>query len=195
MNDTTPDLRPALARAQAWVAELIEAIRPDQWDAPTPCADWSVRDLVGHVLAVEGRIAGQPAGSVNHLPTTIEVPDADPAGAFADAAATARAAWVDDALLTRVVERPYGEVPGWVAVADFAREHVLHGWDLAVATGRDSEALADLAEAMLPGARQFLPAGMRGPGIPFDPVVASAPGAGPTEQLANWFGRRALVRA
>lgn len=189
MNEITLDLRPALARAQAWVVELIAGVRPDQWDAPTPCADWSVRDLVGHLVAVEGRIAAQPTGSVDHLQGAVDVPDADPVGAFADAAATAREAWDDDALLGLIVERPYGQVPGWVAIADFAREHVIHGWDLATATGQDPEALADLAESMLPAAQQFLPAEMRGPGIPFEPVVDSAADAGPTERLANWFGR------
>jgi hypothetical protein len=31
----------------------VQAIRPDQWDAPTPCSDWTVRDLVNHVTVEE----------------------------------------------------------------------------------------------------------------------------------------------
>lgn len=186
---TLPDLRPALAQSHAWVAELIAGVRPDQWDAPTPCTDWTVRDLVGHLFAVQSRIEANPAGSVNHLPSTLPVPDADAAAAFRTAAERGAAAWSDEALASTVV-RPYGEVPGAVAVADFTREHLVHGWDLATATGQDPEALGDLAATILPSARQFLPAEIRGAGIPFDPVVEPAADAGPTEQLANWLGRR-----
>src|SRR3954454_21164144 len=39
-----------LARSFAAVGELIDAIRPDQWSAPTQCMDWSVHRLVEHLV-------------------------------------------------------------------------------------------------------------------------------------------------
>ncbi|MGZ4504808.1 MAG: maleylpyruvate isomerase N-terminal domain-containing protein, partial [Nocardioidaceae bacterium] len=34
---------------ETWTDRLAR-VRPDQWDAPTPCTEWSVRDLVNHVV-------------------------------------------------------------------------------------------------------------------------------------------------
>ncbi|HVY09703.1 MAG TPA: maleylpyruvate isomerase family mycothiol-dependent enzyme [Mycobacteriales bacterium] len=41
-----------LSRSLAAVERLIAAVRPDQWDAPTPCDEWSVRRLVGHLVGM-----------------------------------------------------------------------------------------------------------------------------------------------
>ena len=66
----------------------------------------------------------------------------------------------------------------------------MHGWDLAVATGQDSEADPELAEAVLAGRAAGRSRPSRAAGhVPFAAVVESAPGAGPTERLANWSGR------
>jgi uncharacterized protein (TIGR03086 family) len=37
-------------QARPW-ADLIANIRPDQWNAPTPCTEWTVRDVVNHLVA------------------------------------------------------------------------------------------------------------------------------------------------
>ena len=34
---------------EAW-ADRVNAVGPDQWDEPTPCRDWTVRELVNHVV-------------------------------------------------------------------------------------------------------------------------------------------------
>jgi hypothetical protein len=47
-----------------------------------------------------------------------------------------------------------------------------------------------LVDAAFAAMERFLPAEMRGEGIPFNPVVEPAPGASPTERLANWSGHR-----
>jgi pimeloyl-ACP methyl ester carboxylesterase len=41
-----------LDRSSAAVAGLISSIRPEQWAAPTPCTDWTVRELVGHLVGM-----------------------------------------------------------------------------------------------------------------------------------------------
>lgn len=189
-----PDFRPQLATAQAWVADLIEGVRDDQWGAPTPCDGWTVTDLVGHLLAVQGRIAAQPQGDVNHLPREIPVPD-HPADAFRAASVETTTAWADDATLTRVVTRPYGEVPGAAAVVDFTNEMVVHGWDLATATGQPADTLDDLAAALFPIVQKVIAAERRGGFVPFETVVEPALDAGPTERLANFLGRSSRVAA
>jgi uncharacterized protein (TIGR03083 family) len=45
-----PDIRRHHQRACAQFGALVHAVRPEQWQLPTPCAGWTVRDLVNHVV-------------------------------------------------------------------------------------------------------------------------------------------------
>src|SRR5260370_8001843 len=62
----TPPAGPAglLARALDATGDLVAGVRDDQWDAPTPCTGWNVRDLVNHVvggnLAFASLLRGRP---------------------------------------------------------------------------------------------------------------------------------------
>ena len=44
------DLDTLYARTLAGWADRVRAVSPGQWDRPTPCRDWSVRDLANHVV-------------------------------------------------------------------------------------------------------------------------------------------------
>lgn len=188
--NTITDPRPQLAASQAWVAGLIDAVTPEQLTWPTPCDEWDVRALLEHLLAVQGRISGVPRGEdINALPRFIDLPSGDPGSAFRDAAAEAAGSWSDDDALVREVTVPWGTVPGASALEGYVREHLAHGWDLAVATGQNPEADADLAAFGLATAREGVPAEPRGGFVPFEAVVEPAEDAGPTERLANWLGR------
>ncbi len=72
-------------------------------------------------------------------------------------------------------------------------ENVVHGWDLAVATGQAAEAPAGLAEPLLALMSGVMPA-QRPPFVPFADAVTPRPDAGPTERLANWMGRSTPAR-
>lgn len=186
-----PDLRPHLAASQEWVATLIDAITPEQLDASTPCDGWTVRHLIEHLMAVEGRVAGLPQlGNVDELPRRLPLPDGALGSGFRKAATEGYQAWADDSLLTTIVHPPWGAVPGAAAIGGYVNEHLTHGWDLAVATGQDPEADPELAEPVLAMAQRAIPDVQRGTEhMPFGPVIESAADAGPTEQLANWLGR------
>lgn len=41
--------------------ELVAQVWPEHWDIPTPCAEWSVSTLVGHLIAGRGGYAPVPA--------------------------------------------------------------------------------------------------------------------------------------
>jgi len=86
---------------------------------------------------------------------------------------------------------PWGQAPGREALWGYIGEALVHGWDLAVATGQPSEADPALVEPTAAEVRRFIPADARVPGVPFSPVVEPRPEAGPTERLANWSGRSA----
>lgn len=51
------DPRDDLATAIALAGRTLAAVRPDQYDAPTPCEDFDVRRLSSHLVAVVRRIA------------------------------------------------------------------------------------------------------------------------------------------
>lgn len=185
----TSDPRPLYDRALTWVRGLAADLPPDL-SGPTPCAEFDVRALLGHILATvdRARVIGE-GGDVFSCPIVVTGVD-DWAGALTSAAEKMQVPWQDDALLDREVTVPWGKVPGRAALWGYLNEALVHGWDLAVAIGADEEAEPDLAEAALAVAKQFIPAERGGGQIPFAPVVEPRQGAGPTERLANWSGHR-----
>ncbi|TCK20074.1 TIGR03086 family metal-binding protein [Pseudonocardia endophytica] len=190
-NETTAlaDPRPAFRDAVTWVAGLAAGVRADQMANPTPCSEFDVRTLLAHLLTTIRRPRAFARG-VDGLAIPHVIPgiaDDALAGTYAADADAAVAAWSDDAVLDRTMRVPWGEVTGRETLHGFLNEALVHGWDLAVATGQDPEADPELvafgreaAERILAGAREH---------IPFDPPVEPADDAGPTERLANWSGR------
>jgi len=51
---------PALEEAWGAVIATLEGLAPDDWDRPTPCPLWSVRDIAAHLGHVEGTALGFP---------------------------------------------------------------------------------------------------------------------------------------
>jgi uncharacterized protein (TIGR03086 family) len=189
------ELFPAFEHAVASTAEIVKATPAGKLDAPTPCTEWDVRTLLNHVVGTlwlaEGLFADQaprypmaPGG----LPAADLAGD-DPAAAYAEAAAAALAAAAAGDTLTRVHVTPLGEMPG-PALAGFTTLDILvHGWDLATATGQPADLDGRLAAHALGFAEQALAteesrAGRIGPAVP---VAADAP---VTQRLAAFLGRR-----
>jgi uncharacterized protein (TIGR03086 family) len=189
-EDLQSDPRQALARTQAWVAGLLDGIRRDQLALPTPCAEFDVAQLVGHLYGVAERVEamghGRPASSV---PAFVDALPDDLALGYRRRAERSQAAWADDATLSRVVVAPFGPLPGTEVLGVYVSEQLTHGWDLAVATGQPAEAAAELVALGERSIRAVLDPIPRGGPVPFGPAVAPAPGAGPTEQLAAYLGR------
>ena len=44
------------ARVDDTFSAHVTAVRADQWDDPTPCTEWTVRQLVGHVATTHRRV-------------------------------------------------------------------------------------------------------------------------------------------
>jgi uncharacterized protein (TIGR03086 family) len=189
------ELFPAFENAVASTAEIVKATPAGKLDAPTPCTEWDVRTLLNHVIGTlwlaEGLFADQmprypmaPGG----LPAA-DLAGEDPAAAYAEAAAAALAAAATGDTLTRVHVTPLGEMPG-PALAGFTTLDILvHGWDLATATGQPVDLDGRLAAHALGFAEQALAteesrAGRIGPAVS---VAADAP---VTQRLAAFLGRR-----
>ena len=54
------DLRQELFGAQDWVAELISNTKPEQYSLPTPCSEFTVKDLLDHYMCVCDKIESFP---------------------------------------------------------------------------------------------------------------------------------------
>jgi uncharacterized protein (TIGR03086 family) len=188
------DLFPAFERAVTSTAEIVKAVPGGQLDAPTPCTEWDVRALLNHITGTlwlaEGLLGDQPPRypmAPGGLPPA-DLAGADPAAAYAEAAAAALAAAAGDAL-TRVHVTPLGEMPGPVLAGFTTLDILVHGWDLAVATGQPADLDGRLAAHVLGFAGQSLAtAESRGGRIgPAVPVAADAP---VTQRLVAFLGRR-----
>ncbi len=193
MTNTT-DPRPLYREALTWTTGLIENVREDQLTASTPCADFDVRTMLGHLVATveRARVIGE-GGDPATVPLVVtDIPDEGYADAYRSAADRMWPVWTDDSRLDATVTAPWGTVPGRAAIWGYINETLVHGWDLAVATGQPSETRPELAEAMLAVAQRAIPAEPRGGHVPFADVVEPHPTAGPTERLVNWSGRKSI---
>ncbi|WP_019200857.1 TIGR03086 family metal-binding protein [Tsukamurella sp. 1534] len=191
MTDTAAltDPRPAYAAATEWMHSLLANVTDEQLALPTPCDEFDVRALAEHLIAVVMRAeALATVATVDGQPFRAEEYDAT---TYARIRERALAAWAE-APLEREVAVPWGVVPGFAALGMYVNETLVHGWDLAVATGQDAEFPEPaLPEGVLAVVKKALPADYRGGEVPFGPVVEPRAEAGPTERLANWSGRSA----
>jgi uncharacterized protein (TIGR03086 family) len=186
------DPRPLYDSALSWVLGLVREVRTEQLTAPTPCSELDVRALLAHLVATVDRAAALGKGvDATTVPWSVpQVPGDDWAGAYAQAIDAMWTVWRDGSdRLDRMVRAPFGEVPGRAAVMAYTSETLVHGWDLAVATGQDAEADPAVAAPVLALMERLLPAHPRGGHVPFAEPVVPREGAGPTERLANWCGR------
>ena len=121
--------------------ERVHAIRPDQWDDPTPCAEWTVRDLVNH-LAVEQMWVPplvREGASMADQGDALEgdLLGDDPVATWDAAAAAAQDAFREPGALDRMVGLSYGESPATHYCAQMTADAAVHAWDLSRAIGAD----------------------------------------------------------
>lgn len=186
-----PDPRPLLWRAIDQAERQVLAVTIADLDRPTPCPDWTVRQLLGHLVAVQRRIAhiaggGQPL-DVTSMVT--DVADADWADAWQGSRTALAAALADDQVLDRTIAHPAGMFPGRQAIFAYVNEITVHSWDLTRAIGREDTLDDQLSEASLGPILAFLPAEPRGGPIPFGPVVEVPADAPAYDRLLGWMGR------
>jgi uncharacterized protein (TIGR03086 family) len=128
----------------------VRAVGDDQWELPTPCSDWNVRQLVNHLVYEDRWTVPLMEGS-----TLAEVGDRyegdllgdDPKGAWAEASTTAVRSVQADGALQRTVNLSAGPTPATEYVNQLFADHLIHAWDLARAIGADERLDPELVEA------------------------------------------------
>lgn len=163
---------------------VVARIRPDQLSLPTVCTEWDVRRLIGHLVEANDMFARAVIGGAAE-----PVVD-DPFEAYARSTATVRQAWRRAGALEQDVTLPFGAVQGGLAVRMHFVDHLVHGWDLAKATGQDATIDESLARAAYEEMTAALDASSRGPGMPFAPEFPWSPDAPVHERLVAFLGRR-----
>ncbi|MEU6232453.1 TIGR03086 family metal-binding protein [Kitasatospora sp. NPDC047058] len=189
--DTTQDPRPLYLLALGQLEKLIAEVTPDALGRSTPCTEYDLRQLLGHVVGGVHRFAyiGEGGRAEDVVAATGDLPDDAWPAAFARARARATAAWADDAKLDRPSFAPWGEVPGRAAVGGYVMEVVTHSWDIARALRSGTALDEQLAEVALGIALAVLPADRRGGPVPFGEVRPAPAGADAYTRLAAWLGR------
>jgi uncharacterized protein (TIGR03086 family) len=175
-------------RAAETFAQKVQNVAADQWDQPTPCTDWDVRALVNHVVyeerwtkpLVDGKTIAEVGDSLEG-----DLLGDDPAAAAA--AASAEAAGAIDAGVPeeKIVHLSFGDTPIAEYAMQMVADHLIHGWDLAAATGMDrtldAETLATVAPWFAPQEELWRGAGAIGP--------RTDAGGDPQSKLLAAYGR------
>jgi uncharacterized protein (TIGR03086 family) len=179
------DLTPAAQR----MAELISAIPGDGLGAPTPCPRYTLGDLVEHVggLAqafaaaarkdVGGLTSHAPSGDASRLAPDWRIRIPQDLLAMADA-------WRDPEAWTGMTEAGGVALPGDIAGVVALDELVVHGWDVARASGQPYAC----DEPALRVVQAFVARFDQREGV-FGPVVDVAPGAPLLDQVIGLTGR------
>jgi len=163
------DLPTLHSRALRATGTYVAGITAGRWHDPTPCSEWDVREIVNHLVG-ENYWAGElfAGKSIADVGTTL---DGDLLGEDPRAAWDASAEIAIDALhapgaMEVMVGVSYGPVPGEVYAGHLFIDMLIHGWDIATATGQDTTLDPELVEAciavVLPQAEMLSGSGMFG---------------------------------
>lgn len=162
---------------------VVDNITPDQLDKPTPCAQFTVRGVLEHMVGGATMFTAAFRGEQPATPDT-----SDLLAAFGPALGALGAAMHEPGALDRTIEAPFGSVPASAFAQFVVLDGLVHGWDLATATGQPYEPpdslVADVM-AFAPGALES----MRD-GDTFAAPVEPPASATPIERLAAFTGRK-----
>ena len=180
-----------LSQAIAISRGVLTAVTADQLKNSTPCASWDVAGLINHIVGAQHFFASGMQGAAPGA----DAPDfaaGDYVAAFDAAAAVAVAEFEAEGALTKTVTLPFGQFPGEAFMGLAVTDTFQHAWDLAKATGQDTNLAPELAAGILAQARQSIPDAFRGPeGAPFGPQAEARADASAADQLAAFLGRNA----
>ena len=167
----------------------VHAVPQDRWDSPTPCSEWTVRQLVAH-MCFEHRwashvLAGEAMDEVGGRYDG-DLLDGDPVRGWDRAAETSRAAWV----ATDAHASPVHVSFGWLPVGEYAVQMLVdltvHEWDLARGAGLDERVDPECVAEALAYLRGN-PVMLYGPGLFADAVETGS--SDPRARLLALTGR------
>jgi uncharacterized protein (TIGR03086 family) len=175
--------------------EIVRQVTSAPLDSPTPCSEWTLRELLEHMIVQHHGFANAADGS----PSTVEdwqprLLSDDPVAEYVAAAEHVVDAFGADAVLDQGFLLPEittaQTFPGKQAVGFHFVDYVVHGWDVARALGVDHGYHADVLEAVLPYVYAVPGGDVRlRPGSMFSPEVDPGDQADPMSRIVAHLGR------
>ena len=178
-----------LEQAIAATRSVLANVTNDQLSASTPCKDWDVRGLINHVIGAQDFFTAAMQG---RAPAGADTDHAagDFLAAYDQATAVTLGEFAADGALAKTVSLPFGDMPGGAVMGLAVVDTLTHGWDVAKATGQDTNIAPELSVQVLAQARQMIQPGFRTPeGSVFGLEQAAPDGACNADQLAAFLGR------
>ncbi|GLY70750.1 TIGR03086 family metal-binding protein [Amycolatopsis taiwanensis] len=181
-----------LARAATSLREIIRNIKPEQLGAQTPCTEYDVRKLVNHLLYWVPSLEGAARKETVHPPaqaeSELDLTTGDWAAALEAGVERTATAWSEPDAWEGVTHMGGPtELPASLVGGMIVGEWVVHGWDLARATGQhlkvDEDLLEYALEELAKTAEQGREMGM------FAPEVAVPPSSPALDRLLALTGR------
>lgn len=145
-------LHAELSDAAGATALVVDHVTPAELKDPTPCAEWDVRALLNHVILWTSYSLERRAHGESVAPELMErdfAAEPDFARAYRAQLDRAVAAWADPAVWDRELDMMGAKTPAADVGALIIAEMILHGWDLAAATGQGYSVSDRAAEAAL----------------------------------------------
>lgn len=184
------ELLEAHGKALAGFDAAVGQITGEDWAKPTPCREWTVRDLVNHLvyeqLWVPELLSGMSVAEIGDKYEGDVLGD-DPVGRWRSTSRAAREAWLAAGSLEGDVLLSRGAVSKVQYVLEMTLDLAVHSWDLARGLGVESPLADDVAAQLLPEFEAQIPS-FQGVGI-FDPPVSVPDTASPAEKLIALSGR------
>ncbi len=179
-------------QAMASTKRYIDGVRPAQWTAPTPCTEWDVKQVANHVIG-ENLWAGElfNGRTIDQVGTRFDgdLAGDDPAATYGRSVNAARTAVETPGAMNMTCHLSFGDYSGADYAGQLFMDLLIHGWDIAKATGQDTHLDADLVAACLPIAHDMT-SRFRGAGV-FGEDLPVPSDADPQIRLLALVGRRA----
>lgn len=182
------DLAEQYVKALATFGEQVQDVADHEWDLPTPCVEWDVRQLVAHVVLGEAQLTDLIRGESGAMADIdASIVGVSPMSVWRGTALAAIEAARSPDIDTRTYEHAAGALSSAQLLGWRISENLVHAHDLGVAIGRPKPVDDDLAEACLtfwwPVALELSESGDYGP------AQEPAEGASAGERLLFLLGR------
>ncbi|ASR35645.1 TIGR03086 family protein [Prauserella marina] len=191
LPDNLPELDAGAVRAGL---DVVARVTSADLRLPTPCAEWSLGDLLAHMTAQHHGFAAAAEGEgADPSAWRLRPLGDDPVSDYLTSANKVLAAFARPGVLERPFALPEihpDTVPGRLAVSFHFVDYVVHGWDVAVSLGLPFDPGANEAEAALRIALQVPGGDSRlEPGAAFGPVVPAQAEASTMDRVLAALGR------